>query len=231
MTYCFLQIFFFFLCFFPFYIAEKKKLCVPYYICVFCSHRLEKVETFQLVPQWTQKSPIHQSLTFTCVVMLVFRYSILCGMLTSKDNTGCWYFPAFFAQETNGTTSIYVFWLFICAIHSALLLLKSKWNNETKWLRSTPWAFSLLCFSCLCTALDGSKVVGLFYIAASCIKFSLNVHPVPQKQQINLGSAIVVPHFLVISSSQSETEAIKQQQYWKSKCNTVKKSIFNRVTS
>lgn len=89
----------------------------------------------------------------------------------------------------------------------------------------------IVLLSCLCTALDGSKVVGLFYIAASCIKFSLNVHPVPQKQQIILGSTIVVPHFLEISSSQSETEAIKQQQYWKSKCNTLKKSIFNRGTS
>lgn len=180
----------------------KRKNFVPYDVCIFCSHRLEKAETFQRVPQWTQKSPIHQSLTFTCVVMLVFRYSILCGMVTVKDNTGCWYFPHSFTQETNGTTPICVFRFFICAIHSALLsLLKSERNNETKQTCSTPCAF-LLCFCPVCVLL-WMVTRYLDYFTELPLAFSWNGYPVPGKQRFD--STIVVSRFLVISSFQSET--------------------------
>lgn len=59
--------------------------CVSYFLtCAFewlvgfIWFRLERVGTSLLAPQLTQKSLIHQNLTFTFAVMLVFRYFMGC---------------------------------------------------------------------------------------------------------------------------------------------------------
>lgn len=74
----------------------------------------------------------------------------------------------------------------------------------------------------LCTALNGCNVVGLFYVAASFCSY---------KTTNTFRLHTVASYFPVISSYQLETEAIKQQQYWKLKLWYSEKRIFNRDTS